>query len=68
MTVNQETDQDDGTVRRAFGVIVDISDQKRSEREQETRLEEAVELKHQQENFIDMISHEVLPLLQFNKI
>jgi len=50
---------DEGNVIRVFGAFVDISDRKRAEREQHQRLEEAVELRRQQENFIDMTSHEV---------
>ena len=58
MAVAPEMD-DDGNLMRVFGVIVDISDRKRAESEQRKRLDEAVELKRHQENFIDMVSHEV---------
>jgi len=50
---------DEGTLVRVFGVIADISERKRVETIQRQRLEEANELRRQQENFIDMISHEV---------
>ena len=58
MAVAPEMD-DEGNLIRVFGAIVDISDRKRAEAEQRKRLEESVELRRQQENFIDMTSHEV---------
>ena len=58
MAVAPEMD-DEGNLIRVFGAIVDISDRKRAEQEQKRRLEESVELRRQQENFIDMTSHEV---------
>ncbi|KAG6038677.1 hypothetical protein E4U41_003888 [Claviceps citrina] len=42
-----------------FGCITDISMQKRAEQVQSDRRREAVELKRQQENFIDITSHEM---------
>lgn len=60
MAVAPEMD-DEGNLIRVFGAIVDISDRKHAEQEQKRRLEESVELRRQQENFIDMTSHEVLP-------
>ncbi|KAG5933877.1 hypothetical protein E4U53_000842 [Claviceps sorghi] len=42
-----------------FGCITDISIQKRAEQVQSERRKEAVELKRQQENFIDITSHEM---------
>lgn len=50
---------DEGNLVRVFGAIADISERKRVETIQRQRLEEANELRRQQENFIDMISHEV---------
>jgi hypothetical protein len=61
MAVAHEMD-DAGNLIRVFGAIVDISDRKRAEAEQRKRLEESVKLRQQQENFIDMTSHEVLLL------
>jgi hypothetical protein len=58
MAVAPEID-DEGNLIRVFGAIVDISDRKRAEAEQRKRLEESMELRRQQENFIDMTSHEV---------
>lgn len=58
MAVAPEMD-DEGNLIRVFGAIVDISDRKRAEAEQRKRLEESMELRRQQENFIDMTSHEV---------
>jgi hypothetical protein len=59
MAVAPEMDGE-GNVVRIFGAFTDISDRKRAEREQHQRLEEAVELRRQQESFIDMTSHEVI--------
>jgi signal transduction histidine kinase len=50
---------DDGRLKSIFGVITEISQQKWAEGLQTRRMEEAVELKRQQENFIDMTSHEM---------
>ncbi|TPX19095.1 uncharacterized protein E0L32_011256 [Thyridium curvatum] len=48
-----------GELRRIFGCLTDISQQKWAEVLQKQRMEEAVELKRQQENFIDITSHEM---------
>lgn len=48
-----------GNLRSIFGCITDISSQKWAEKVQNERREEAVELKRQQENFIDITSHEM---------
>ncbi|KAL1852359.1 hypothetical protein Daus18300_012254 [Diaporthe australafricana] len=58
MSAYPEKDSE-GTVKAIFGVITDISQQKWAEAFQNQRREEAVELKRQQENFIDMTSHEM---------
>ena len=50
---------DDGTLKSVFGSITDISSQKWAETFQKRKMEEAVELKRQQENFIDITSHEM---------
>ena len=50
---------DDGTLKSVFGSITDISSQKWAESFQKRKMEEAVELKRQQENFIDITSHEM---------
>lgn len=50
--------RDDGTVKGILGCMTDISRQKWSEGLQAKRTEEAMELKRQQENFMDMTSHE----------
>ncbi|RFU75075.1 histidine kinase [Trichoderma arundinaceum] len=49
----------DGNLASIFGCITDISSQKWAEKVQSERREEAVELKRQQENFIDITSHEM---------
>ncbi|KAH7379750.1 putative histidine kinase M3YPp [Cadophora sp. MPI-SDFR-AT-0126] len=49
----------DGTVAGVLGCITDISRQKWMEGFQKRKMLEAVELKRQQENFIDMTSHEM---------
>ncbi|KAK3299970.1 uncharacterized protein B0H64DRAFT_3859 [Chaetomium fimeti] len=48
-----------GGVKSIFGCITDISQQKWAESVQKQRRDEAVELKRQQENFIDITSHEM---------
>ncbi|KAM0329207.1 hypothetical protein ACHAQA_004506 [Verticillium albo-atrum] len=50
---------EDGSLKSVFGCITDISSQKWAEAFQMLRREEAVELKRQQENFIDITSHEM---------
>lgn len=49
----------DGTLKSIFGCMTDISSQKWAEKVQNERREEAVEMKRQQENFIDITSHEM---------
>lgn len=49
----------DGRVKVIFGSITDISQQKWAEHFEKRRVEEAVEMKRQQENFIDITSHEM---------
>lgn len=48
-----------GNVKSIFGSFTDISKHKWAEGFQKRKMEEAVELKRQQENFIDMTSHEM---------
>ncbi|SLM36137.1 hsp90-like protein [Lasallia pustulata] len=50
---------EDGNLKSVFGSITNISQQKWAEDLQKRRMEEAVELKRQQENFIDITSHEM---------
>lgn len=50
---------DDGNLERIFGSMTDISVQKFAENLQTRRMEEAVELKRQQERYIDTTSHEM---------
>jgi PAS domain S-box-containing protein len=50
---------EDGMLKSVFGSITNISSQKWAEGFQKRKMEEAVELKRQQENFIDMTSHEM---------
>ncbi|KAI1150122.1 histidine kinase [Nemania diffusa] len=49
----------DGGIKSIFGCITNISQQKLAAQVQMQRREEAVELKRQQENFIDITSHEM---------
>ncbi|KAI1809652.1 histidine kinase [Poronia punctata] len=49
----------EGGIKGIFGCITNISQQKLAEQVQMHRREEAVELKRQQENFIDITSHEM---------
>ncbi|KAI1119273.1 histidine kinase [Nemania sp. NC0429] len=49
----------EGGIKGIFGCITNISQQKLAEQIQMQRREEAVELKRQQENFIDITSHEM---------
>ena len=49
----------DGRLKVIFGSITNISQQKWAEGIQTRKMEEAVELKRQQENFIDITSHEM---------
>ncbi|KAH9818147.1 Motif C-terminal to PAS motifs [Teratosphaeria destructans] len=50
---------EDGRLKSVFGSITNISQQKWAEGIQTRKMEEAVELKRQQENFIDITSHEM---------
>ncbi|EHY57185.1 hypothetical protein HRR83_002679 [Exophiala dermatitidis] len=50
---------DDGQLKRIFGSMTDISSQKFAENLQTRRMQEAVELKRQQERYIDTTSHEM---------
>ncbi|KAI9824621.1 MAG: hypothetical protein M1832_001711 [Thelocarpon impressellum] len=50
---------EDGSLKSIFGSLTNISQQKWAEDFQKRRTEEAVELKRQQENFIDITSHEM---------
>lgn len=58
MSAYPEKDQD-GKLKSVFGSITNISQQKWAEDFQKRRMEEAIEMKRQQENFIDMTSHEM---------
>ncbi|KAB8338766.1 hypothetical protein FH972_021711 [Carpinus fangiana] len=49
----------EGSLKSVFGCITNISQQKWAEGFQKRKMEEAVELKRQQENFIDITSHEM---------
>ena len=49
----------DGSVRMIFGSITDISPQKWAEHFEKRRMEEALEMKRQQEKFMDITSHEM---------
>ncbi|KAK2625550.1 hypothetical protein QTJ16_004862 [Diplocarpon rosae] len=49
----------EGVLKCIFGSITNISQQKWAEDFQKRRMEEAIEMKRQQENFIDMTSHEM---------
>ena len=55
MSAYPEKDED-GQLKSVFGSITNISSQKFAEAFQKRRMEEAIELKRQQENFIDMTS------------
>lgn len=48
-----------GILKSVFGCLTNISQQKWAEDFQKRKMEEAVELKRQQENFIDITSHEM---------
>ncbi|CAD6501389.1 BgTH12-01641 [Blumeria graminis f. sp. triticale] len=50
---------DEGQLKSVFGSVTNISQQKWAEDFQKRRMEEAIEMKRQQENFIDMTSHEM---------
>ncbi|KAF2501573.1 hypothetical protein BU16DRAFT_203150 [Lophium mytilinum] len=48
-----------GSVKGSLAMITDISQQKWAEEHQKRRMEEAMEMKRQQEAFVDMTSHEI---------
>lgn len=50
---------DEGNVKAIYGSVTDISQQKWAEHFEKRRMEDALETKRQQENFIDMTSHEM---------
>lgn len=50
---------EDGTLKGTLGCITDISLSKWAEKIQSARLSEAIEQKRQQENFLDVVSHEM---------
>jgi signal transduction histidine kinase/CheY-like chemotaxis protein len=50
---------DNGSLKNIVCWVTDISAQKAAAKGLQERMEEALELKRQQENFIDMISHEI---------
>lgn len=50
---------EDGSILAVAGTLTDISHLKWAESAQKRRTEEAIEAKRQQENFIDMTSHEI---------
>ncbi|KAJ4991421.1 hsp90-like protein [Stagonosporopsis vannaccii] len=50
---------DEGKLKGTLGCITDISSVKWAEKVQSARLSEAIEQKRQQENFLDVISHEM---------
>jgi len=58
MSAYPEKDES-GALKSIFGCITDIGQQKWAEDFQKRRRDEAVELKRQQENFIDITSHEM---------
>ncbi|KAK0747764.1 hypothetical protein B0T21DRAFT_379752 [Apiosordaria backusii] len=58
MSAYPEKDES-GELKSIFGCLTDISQQKWAEDFQKQRRDEAVELKRQQENFIDITSHEM---------
>lgn len=58
MSAYPEKDEQ-GDLKSIFGCMTDISQQKWAENFQKLRREEALELKRQQENFIDITSHEM---------
>lgn len=53
---------EDGKLRNTLGCITDISSVKWAEKIQSVRLSEAIEQKRQQENFLDVTSHEMSSL------
>jgi PAS domain S-box-containing protein len=59
---------EDGKLKSVFGSLTDISKQKWAEGFQKRKMEEAVELKRQQENFIDITSHEMRNPLSVSRV
>jgi PAS domain S-box-containing protein len=57
-TATTHTDEN-GAVKSIMGTLTDVSQLKWAEAMQRNRVEEALESKRQQENFIDMTSHEM---------
>ncbi|ETN42893.1 uncharacterized protein HMPREF1541_02051 [Cyphellophora europaea CBS 101466] len=57
-SVSPEKDED-GNLKRVFGCMTNISSQKFAESIQTKRMEDALELKRQQEKYIDTTSHEM---------
>lgn len=55
---------EDGTLKGTLGCITDISLSKWAEKVQSARLAEAIEQKRQQENFLDVTSHEMSTFCQ----
>ena len=51
--------KEDGSLKAVTGIVVDLSLHKAHERQAENRLAEALEAKRAQENFMDMVSHEM---------
>jgi PAS domain S-box-containing protein len=51
-------EDEDGNTNGSLATMTDISQQKWAEEHQKRRMEEAIELKRQQEAFVDMTSHE----------
>ena len=58
MGTAREVDQE-GRVTGLIGVLTDVTEKKGMEVFQQTRAEEAIELRRAQERFIDMTSHEM---------
>lgn len=61
-TALPEFSSEDGTLAQVIGTMTDISHLKFAESTQQLRIDQALEAKRQTENFIDMTSHEVIPL------
>ncbi|RVD87135.1 uncharacterized protein DFL_005378 [Arthrobotrys flagrans] len=63
LSLSQPEFAEDGSHIGYLGVSANISEQKLRERTQKKRLEEARELKRQQDNFVEIASHEMGRLL-----
>jgi PAS domain S-box-containing protein len=59
LVIATTTVDNDGKMTSIIGTMTDVSQLKWAEAIQKTRVEEALESKRQQENFIDMTSHEM---------